>query len=244
MEDGGLPPQLHTGTPDVTIPAAMNPDKLFDYLDGKLPPAEREQLEEKLMSDEHLRREFNVARAIHRGGGVSREIIVPEDVERGGRLGRRIAIVAIALVFANVIGGLSFIAYKNKKSPDDVRAEAAVRRQVAASIGAAGKNALPVPTFVPADIRITAPRAEWENVASRVIAAATAMGGEAQKGLPNEDIMMVLADIPSAREAEFRLAVNSTSTISPPPAAGQATAAPIDPNQRSIVQVRIAEAAP
>lgn len=222
----------------------MNPDKLFDYLDGKLPPGERAQLEEKLMSDEHLRREFTVAREIHRGGGVSREIIVPEDAERGGRLGRRIAIVAIALVFANVIGGLSFIAYKNKKTPAARAGEDAVRRQVASSIGAAAEKALPVPTFVPAEVEITAPRAEWENVASRVMAAATAMGGEAQKGVPNEDMMTVLADIPSAREAEFRLAVTSTSAISPPPAAGQATAPPIDPNQRSIVQVRIAEAAP
>ncbi|MEP6821806.1 MAG: hypothetical protein ABI946_05585 [Chthoniobacterales bacterium] len=222
----------------------MNPDKLFDYLDGKLPPSEREQLEEKLMSDEHLRREFNVAREIHRGGGVSREIIVPEDPERGGRLGRRIAIVAIALVFANVIGGLSFIAFKNKKSPAARSGEEAVRGQIASSIGAAAEKALPVPTFVPADIKITAPRAEWENVASRVMAAAVAMGGEAQKGLPNEDMMMVLADVPSSREAEFRLAVNTSATISPPPAAALATAAPIDPNQRSIVQVRIAQAAP
>ena len=40
----------------------MNPDKLFDYLDGKLSPADRTALEEKLMSDPQLRREFNVAR--------------------------------------------------------------------------------------------------------------------------------------------------------------------------------------
>ncbi len=222
----------------------MNPDKLFDYLDGKLPPGEREQLEEKLISDEHLRREFNIAREIHRGGGVSRETIIPDDPERGGRLGRRIAIAAIALVFANVVGGLSFIAFKNRKAAPAGSGEDALRQQVATSIGGAAEKALPIPTFVPAEIKITAPRAEWESVASRVMAAAVGMGGDAQKGLPNEEMMLVLADVPSAREAEFRLAVTSISAISPPPAAGVATAPPIAPNQRSIVQVRIAEAAP
>ena len=97
----------------------MNPDKLFDYLDGKLAPAEREQLEEKLMADEKLRREFNIAREIHRGGGVSREVIVP-----GRRRTRRRPRPArspsrpCALVFANVIGGLAFITYQEQKAAD------------------------------------------------------------------------------------------------------------------------------
>ena len=40
----------------------MNPDKLFDYLEGRLSPTERAALEEKLMSDKQLQREFARAR--------------------------------------------------------------------------------------------------------------------------------------------------------------------------------------
>ncbi len=220
----------------------MNPDKLFDYLDGKLAPAERSQLEEQLMTDEQLRKQFNIARAIQRGGGVSREVLepTPADLERGGRLGRRIAIAAIVLVFANVIGGLAFIAFKNTKPADQRRNEAAVRRQVTASIGAAAQNNMPLPTFLPSEIQLTAPRADWEAQASRIMATATALGGEARKGLPDEKMMTVLADVPTSREEEFRRAVVSSA----PPASTPLTAAPSEPNQRSIVQVRIAEAAP
>ncbi len=222
----------------------MNPDKLFDYLDGKLSPAERTQLEEQLMADEPLRRQFNVAREIHRGGGVSREVIVPEDVERGGRLGRRILLGAVILVFANVIGGLTFIAIKNKQTADNRRGEESVRRQVTQSLGVAAQNVLPVPTFVPAEVQLIAPRAEWENVAARVIATTAAFGGEAQRGLPDEKFMTVLADIPAAREDEFRRALLSGVAATPTPGEASASATPIDPNKRSIVQVRIAEAAP
>jgi len=45
----------------------MNPDKLFDYLEGRLPASERAALEERLMSDKQLQREFAVARQIHAG---------------------------------------------------------------------------------------------------------------------------------------------------------------------------------
>jgi len=97
----------------------MTPDKLFDYLDGKLSPADRTALEEKLMSDAQLRRQFEVAREIHRSGRNSREVIIPSDdpetVARGGRLGRQIATAAIALMFLNVVGGLAVITWKNKK---------------------------------------------------------------------------------------------------------------------------------
>src|SRR6266851_5335432 len=45
----------------------MNPDKLFDYLDGKLSETERAALEERLTSDQQLQREIAVARRIHAG---------------------------------------------------------------------------------------------------------------------------------------------------------------------------------
>src|SRR4029453_922124 len=48
----------------------MNPDKLFDYLDGKLPAEERAALEERFMSEPELRNELAVARQIHAQMGV------------------------------------------------------------------------------------------------------------------------------------------------------------------------------
>src|SRR4029077_800122 len=53
----------------------MNPDKLFDYLEGKLSPSERAELEERLMSDPQVRRELTVARKIHSDMRDSREIL-------------------------------------------------------------------------------------------------------------------------------------------------------------------------
>src|SRR6266567_4152458 len=40
--------------------SGMNPDKLFDYLDGKLSSNELAELEERLLSDPQLRRELVV----------------------------------------------------------------------------------------------------------------------------------------------------------------------------------------
>jgi len=60
----------------------MNPDKLFDYLEGRLLPKERAALEEQLMSDKQLQREFAVARRIHAGmHSDSREVVLPAQPE-------------------------------------------------------------------------------------------------------------------------------------------------------------------
>jgi hypothetical protein len=222
----------------------MNPDKLFDYLDGKLSPADREELEEKLMSDAQLRRQFNVAREIHRSGRDAREVIVthedPAVAQQGAKLARRIGIGAIILVFLNVFVGLGVITFKNKK-PDGVnQKEAEIRRQLAVSLGAAAQNAMPTPSFTADEIQINAPRPEWENAASKIIAGASAFGGSGTKGLPDDNVMTVVVDIPSSREKEFREALQAAGTISPMPeiAAGQnvGTSAP---NERTIVQIRI-----
>src|SRR3954453_5498820 len=118
-------PALSAAKPSLRSP--MNPDKLFDYLDGKLSPADRTALEEKLMSDAQLRKQFEVARKIHRTGRDSREVIMPsedpEAVARGGRLGRQIATAAIVLMFLNVVGGLAVITWKNQKPKGDRKHE-------------------------------------------------------------------------------------------------------------------------
>lgn len=229
----------------MTFSRWMNPDKLFDYLDGKLAPAERLEIEQKLTSDLHLRRQLAVAREIHRGMSFAqqpREMVIPAAEEiaeagRAGRLGRRIATAAFALVLINVLFGLGVIAMKNRKAPDDSR-ELAIRQQIAASLGNAARDALPLPTFAAADVQLTAPRAEWDEVAARVTSAAETVGGSAAKGLPADDSVTVVADIPSARAPEFRQSIGATP-MSPVPDDSSSAAS----NARTIVQVRIADGA-
>jgi hypothetical protein len=169
-------------------------------------------------------------------------------VQRSGVLARRIATAAAALVLINVLAGLAVITYKNKKGPNANSKEAQIRQQLATSLGAAAENAMPAPTFTADEIRITAPRDQWEHVAERVMGGATAFGGSAAKGLPEDNMMTVMADIPSSRDAEFRRVLTSAAAMSPMPAIGPgSTGGPVaagDENQRTIVQVRIAEAAP
>ena len=230
----------------------MNPDKLFDYLDGKLSPADRTALEEKLMSDPQLRQQFNVAREIHRGGGGERREVLadtddPAKMERAGKLGRRVFAAAMVLVFLNVGIGLFVIAGKNWKTKPHQR-EGELRQQLEASLGAAAQNAMPPPSFVESEVKLTAPRAQWEHMADRIMTAATAFGGSAAKGLPDENLMLVLVDIPSSRDAEFRRALNSAAGITPMPtfAPGPQSegAGAGNKDERTILQVRIAEAAP
>lgn len=225
----------------------MNPDKLFDYLDGKLSPADRTALEEKLMSDAQLRQQFQIAREIHRSGRDSREVLPeiddPETLERGAKLGRMIATAAIVLVFLNVAGGLAVITWRNKKPADASKKEAEIRRQLSESLGAAAQNAMPMPAVASEDIQISAPRAQWEEIANKIMTGASAFGGSASKGLPDDNMLNVIVDIPTSREAEFRQALASASKISPMPAiAPGVVSEPSAPNERSYLQVRIAEA--
>ncbi len=222
----------------------MNPDKLFDYLDGKLSPADREQLEKQLANDSQLLRQLAVARDIHRNMRGSREVIMPSDdpavMQRAGQLGRRIATAAIVLVFINVLVGVAVIAGKGRKQSKLNAQEAAIRQQLATSLGAAGQKALPAPSFVEEEIRIPAARAEWDTVAGRVISAAEKCDGSAAKGLPDEAALTVVADVPTARSREFRQLL--VPAIAGAAANTEASPSPA-PNERTIVQVRIAEPA-
>src|SRR6202045_3305734 len=98
----------------------MNPNKLFNYLDGKLSPNERAELEERFMSDPEARRELAVARQIHASVGDSREIVGIADAapisERGPVLARRIMIAFMVLVAVNVAFGIYAIFFmKNRQ---------------------------------------------------------------------------------------------------------------------------------
>ena len=137
----------------------MNPDKLFDYLEGKLSPSERTELEERLMSDPQLRRELAVARQIHTNMGNSREIIgvaEPTLEERGAVLGRRIAIAFSVLVFANVVFGIYAIAFMKKKERTQLNTEQN-RTELAESLARTAAVALPPPNLDVEEIKFTAP---------------------------------------------------------------------------------------
>lgn len=220
----------------------MNPDKLFDYLDGKLSPAERSDIETKLVADPQLQRQLAIARDIHRGMGTSRErreVLPPTDdpavAARGARLSRRVGAACAVLVLVNVLIGLTVISVKNKKPANSGSREQAIREQLSASLDAAAQSALPPPTFAAADIQLTAPKAEWESSVTKIISAAEQCGGSAARGLPDDAAAAVVVDVPANREAEFRRMIGA------PPSAAADTSA--QPNDRTIVQVRIAEAA-
>lgn len=218
----------------------MNPDRLFDYLDGNLSPADRAEVETRLTSDPALQQQLAIAREIHRGMRGTRErrevtmpITDPAVAARGARLSRRIGAACAVLVLVNVLIGLAVISVKNKRSTNPSSHEAAIRQQLAASLDAAAQSALPPPTFASAEVQLSAPRAEWESTTATIIAAAENCGGSGVKGLPEENAAIVVVDVPATRENEFRRLISAPN----------ATASVAKEGDRTIVQIRIAEAA-
>src|SRR4029077_18761296 len=100
----------------------MSPDKLLDYLDGKLPEWERSQLEERLLSDSQLQRELEMARQIHaRTRGDLREVLLENDNDTAvlGRKGPlRAGSAFIFLIGLNVAIGLWLIARHEMANPN------------------------------------------------------------------------------------------------------------------------------
>src|SRR5260370_30037636 len=108
----------------------MNPDKLFDYLEGRLPPAERAALEQRLISDRQLQRELAVARQIHEGlRGDFREVLLAprRDVtEQGRKMALRVGAAFLVLMAVNGAIGLWLIARHGTKNPNP----AAIAREI------------------------------------------------------------------------------------------------------------------
>jgi hypothetical protein len=193
----------------------MNPDKLFDYLEGKLPSSERAALEERLMSDKQLQREFAVARQIHAGiRGDSRELVlpVPPDVsEQGRKMGIRIGVAFMVLMLVNVGIGLYFIFRHESNNPNRPLLEAQMRAQIAKSIEHAAAftpapNALGI-----AEITIPVETGKLDTIADKVVAFVSELGGSATKGVPDAGRLSILVDLPANREPEFRAALASIS---------------------------------
>src|SRR5215831_1911117 len=222
----------------------MNPDKLFNYLEGRLPAAERAALEQQLISDKQLQRELAVARQIHAGmRGDSREVLLParpEVNEQGRKMALRVGAAFIVLMAVNVGIGLWLIARHETKNPNRALLETQMRDQIANSLEHAARTFTPAPLGV-SEIMVPAATGKLEAVADEVVTIATRFGGSATKGLPDKGRLSVLVDLPSNREAEFRAAISSTVGVKPPGSPSPATAATIE--KKSFV-VQIVEGTP
>jgi hypothetical protein len=207
----------------------MNPDKIFDYLDGRLATSERAALEEQLISDKQLQREFAVARKIHAGmRGDSQEVVLsaPPDVsEQGHKMAMRIGVAFMVLMLVNVGIGLWFVFRHESKNPNRPLLEAQMRQQIAKSIERAAALT-PMPNVLGVtEITISAATGKLDSVANEVVTIAGRLGGSATKGLQDNNRLSVLVDVPSIKETEFRAEIASINKETPAPSAfAEATA--------------------
>lgn len=213
----------------------MSPDKLFDYLDGKLAPEERAALEERFISEPELRRELAIARQIHAQMGESREVVgfaEPTLEQRGAILGRRIAIAFSVLVFANVLFGIYAIAFMKKKTRTQLNTEQN-RTELQESLTRSAAVVLPTPSLEIDEIKFAVPVPEQDKLANKIIAATKQAGGSGTKGLADQNGILLFAEIPTIRLNDFRESIRKLgATLPPPPAAPTA-------GEKSILQLRI-----
>ena len=202
----------------------MNPDKLFDYLDGKLSATERGALEGRLASDQQLQRELAVARRIHEGmRGDSREVLLAEEAdvsERGRKMTRRVGAAFIILMAVNVGAGLWLIARHETKNPNRALLEAQMRQQLTKSLEHAAATELPPIPLGVSEITISAAPGKLDEVANEIVSITHRLDGTATKGIAEEHRLGLLVDLPSNRETEFRAeisAITGGSPSSPPP---------------------------
>jgi len=192
----------------------MNPDKLFDYLEGRLPAGERAALEERLISDRQLQRELAVARQIQAGmRGDSREVVLParpDVTEQGRKMALRIGTAFIVLMGVNVAFGLWLIARHETRNPNHELLEKQMRQQIAKSLERAAATFTPAPNALGVS-EITVPVAvgKLDATADEVVTITSRFGGSATKGLQDNGRINVLVDVPSNREQEFRAALES-----------------------------------
>src|SRR6266404_7996901 len=190
----------------------MNPDKLFDYLDGRLSAAERAALEKQLTSDQQLQRELAIARRIHAGmEGNSREVTLSSETDvsaRGRKLALRVGAAFIILMGVNVGIGLWLIARHETKNPNRALLETQMRQQITKALEHAATSLTPA-QFGVDEITIPTTPGRLDAVANQVVTIAGQLGGSATKGLPDKNRLSVLVDLPSNQETGFRAAISS-----------------------------------
>jgi hypothetical protein len=212
----------------------MTPEKFFDYLEGKLPPPERERLERALISDPELQRQFVAARQIHRG--LERPPNESAATTRAGSRGRQLAAAFAVLVAMNVAIGLFFIFRASKPSTEVQKArEEALRHQLQSSLEKSAAAAFTPPTLGIESVTITAAREKQDAVAEKIINAATEAGGSATKDLPNDTGVRVLALVPARAETQFRQTLTTLGAPAPIPLATPGAASPNEPIHLEII---------
>lgn len=196
----------------------MTPEKFYDYLEGKLPDIEREELERALIHDPELQRQFVAARQIHRALGRAPNESGP-TMAQAGRRGRQVAAAFAILVLMNVALGLVYIFRANKPSAavEQARIEA-LRHQLQSSLEKSAATAFTPPTIGMDKVFLKIPRAQQEAAAKSIIDAAANAGGSATKGLPNDNGFNVLVLIPGSGEAGFRDVLTHLGATAPSPA--------------------------
>ena len=96
----------------------MNPDKLFDYLEGRLPPAERAALEQRLISDRQLQRELAVVLLEECEMGVI-ECESPEGALRVlEKMGECVSMIFTDVELAGKIDGVELAHFATQCYPD------------------------------------------------------------------------------------------------------------------------------
>jgi anti-sigma factor RsiW len=198
----------------------MNPDKLFDYLEGRLPAAERTALEQRLISDKQLQRELVVARQIHAGmRGHSREVLLPPEpdvTEQGRKMALRVGAAFIILMAVNVGFGLWLIVRHETRNPNRALLENQMREQIAKSLEHAAATLTPAPDALGvSEITISSAIGKLDVVADEVVALASRFGGSGAKGLPDRGRLSVLVDLPANQESGFRAAIVSITAERP-----------------------------
>lgn len=194
----------------------MNPDKLFDYLDGKLPDHERKTVEERLMTDATARREFDVARRIHASmrdnQGDRPEVLdelSDENAARGRRLARQVGLAFIVLVAMNVLLGLVYITRHEIKNPNRQLLDEQARDHLRKSLENAADTTLTPPPLGVSGLQLTTERGQSGAVADEIVKAAAKFPGSATKGVLDNGRTQVLVEIAGKSAPEFKHALSS-----------------------------------
>ena len=214
----------------------MTPEKFFDYLEGKLPPPERERLERALISDPELQKQFVAARQIHRS--LERPPNESSAVTRAGSRGRQLAAAFAILVAMNVGLGLFFI-FRSAKPPPEVQQarEEALRHQLQSSLEKSAAATFTPPTIGAEPLTLTIPTEKQDKVAQAIIDAAAKAGGSGTKTLPNEKGVSVLVIIPAGAQVDFRKTL--TALGAPPSTPGPTPAA--SPNEAVRLEIMLSQ---
>lgn len=218
----------------------MSPGKLFDYLDGKLNDWERSRLEEQIAANPQLQKELAAARRIH--SEMRRDVPEvmgedPAELERGRKLSLRVGIAFLVLVAVNVGAGLFFIARHEANNPNQKLLQEQAQQELTKSLQQASRSEMPPPTLDLGEITITTAAGQLMQMSDQVTAIAKKTGGAPRLGLPDEQQVDVLIDIPAAKEAALRQAMASLPGATVPTPTPNETPAKDAPSVTVIVHI-------